>query len=453
MIVYYKTNPARFMLTGFILGILIGTFVLLLPHSTTAGEISLIDALFTATSAVCVTGLIVLDTARDFTTTGQVAIITMIQLGGIGIVFFSVLFTFVFVGRVSVGHKSIFSSMMAPKTKWDMWGIFKTIFIFTITVEILGALFMFYPIFQVTGGDTIKAVYFSVFHSVSGFCNAGFSLFPDSFMSLRYNLLALIPLMVLIVLGGVGFFVIDDIIQYIRMRGTYRITLHTKMVLMVSGVLIIGGAALIFLFESFNPAMDATLGQKIVDCLFMSVTSRTAGFNTIDINALTNPTLMTVIILMFIGASPGSTGGGVKTSTTAVIWALIISRYRSKEDVSIFRRSVPKETVSHAQAIVASSSILVIIVMLLILIFEIWGGDIILRDREYFVSSLFEVVSAFGTVGLSMGITSELHPINKMLIILTMFIGRLGPLTFLLALQKRKPKAVFRYAEEDILVG
>ncbi len=453
MIVYYKTNPARFMLSGFILGILIGTFVLLLPNSTTTGEISLVDALFTATSAVCVTGLIVLDTARDFTTTGQLAIITMIQLGGIGIVFFSVLFTLVFMGRVSIGQKSIFSSMMTPQTKWDMWGVFRTIFIFTITVEILGALFMFPSMFRIADGDIMRAAYLSIFHSISGFCNAGFSLFPDSFVGLRFSPLAVIPLMVLIVLGGVGFFVIDDIIQLVRMRGTHRITLHSKMVLIVSGILVFGGASFIFFFESFNPAMEVALGQRIIDSLFMSITARTAGFNTIDINAMTNPTLMTVIILMFMGASPGSTGGGVKTSTMAVIWALIVSRYRSKEDVSVFKRTIPKETVSHAQAILASSAILVIVVMLLVLIFEIWGGDIILRDRDYFVSSLFEVVSAFGTVGLSMGITGELHPINKMLVIITMFIGRLGPLTFLLALQKRRPKAAFKYAEEDILVG
>jgi trk system potassium uptake protein TrkH len=453
MIIYYKTNPARFMLTGFVLAILIGTFVLLLPQSTTAGHISLVDALFTATSAVCVTGLIVLDTPVDFTMTGQLAILTMIQLGGIGIVFFSVLFTFVFMGKVSVGQKSIFSSMMTPQASWEMWGVFRTIFIFTITVEILGAIFMFQPMLKITGGDTTTAIYYSVFHSISGFCNAGFSLFSDSFMGLRYEPLAVIPLMFLIVFGGVGFFIIDDIIQYVRTKGKRNITLHSKMVLIVSGVLILGGAVMVFFFESFNSIADVGLGQKVIDSLFMSVTARTAGFNTIDIGGLSNPTLFVVAILMFIGASPGSTGGGVKTSTMAVIWALIRSRYRASEDVMIFKRTIPRETISNAQAILASSAVLVITVSLLILFSEITGGSEVLMDREYFVSSFFEVASAFGTVGLSMGITNGLNSINKIFVMLTMFIGRLGPLTFLLALQKRRTKATFRYAEEDILVG
>ncbi len=453
MIIYYKTNPARFMLSGFVLAILIGTFVLILPQSTVLGKISLIDALFTATSAVCVTGLTVLETSGDFTFVGQVAILIMMQIGGIGIVFFSVLFTVVFMGRVSIGQKSIFSSMMTPRSSWEMWGVFRTIFIFTITVEILGALIILYPMFTATGGDVLKAVYFSVFHSVSGFCNAGFSLFPDSFVSMRYEPLALIPLMILIVLGGVGFFVIDDVIQYVRTKGKQRITLHSKMVLLVSGVLIFGGGILIFLFESFNSIADASMGQRIIDSLFMSVTARTAGFNTIGIKSLANPTLFMIIILMFIGASPASTGGGVKTSTMAVLWALIISRYRAKKDVTVYKRTIPQETVSNAQAIMASSATLIMIVSLLILISEIVGGGDILTDRDYFVSSIFEVVSAFGTVGLSMGITNELNTINKMFFILTMFIGRLGPLTFLLALQKRQSKVLIRFAEEDIIVG
>jgi trk/ktr system potassium uptake protein len=453
MIIYYKTNPARFMLSGFVLAILIGTFVLLLPQSTVEGKISFIDALFTATSAVCVTGLTVLDTSGDFTIFGQISILIMMQLGGIGIVFFSVLFTVVFMGRVSVGQKSIFSSMMTPQSSWEMWGVFRTIFIFTVTVEILGALFMLYPMFTLTGGDALKAVYFSVFHSISGFCNAGFSLFPDSFVGMRHELLAVIPLMVLIVLGGVGFFVIDDVIQYVRTKGERRITLHSKMVLLVSGVLIFGGGILIFLFESFNSIADASLGQRIIDSLFMSVTVRTAGFNTIGIKSLANPTLFMIIILMFIGASPASTGGGVKTSTLAVLWALIISRFRAKEDVTVFKRTIPQETVSNAQAILASSVALIIIVSLLMLISESIGGGDVLMDRDYFVSSIFEVVSAFGTVGLSMGITGELNTINKVLLAFTMFIGRLGPLTFLLALQKRRSKASIKFAKEDIIVG
>jgi trk system potassium uptake protein TrkH len=441
------------MLTGFILAILVGTFLLLLPQSTVSGSITLIDALFTATSAVCVTGLVVLDTASDFSLMGQLVILLMIQLGGIGIVFFSVLFAFVFMGRVSIGQKSMFSSQMTPKAHWDIWGVFRTIFIFTVVVEIIGALFMYFPIKRVITGDTGTALYFALFHSISGFCNAGFSLMSDSFMSLRTEPLATVPLMILIILGGIGFFVIDDLLQYVRMGGKHSISLHSKMVLVTSVVLIIAGAAIVFVFEYFNSFSGEGLIQRVFDSLFMSITARTAGFNTISITGLANPSLFIVVMLMFIGASPGSTGGGVKTSTTAVVWSLILARYRGRENPAAFRRSIPTETISHAQAILATSMAVVIIITLLILVTEIGEGTGMMMERDYFVSTLFEVVSAFGTVGLSMGITPSLNVVNKFLIIVTMFIGRLGPLTFLLALKRRGIRARFTYAEENVLVG
>lgn len=453
MIIYYKTNPARVMLSGFVLAILTGTFVLMLPASTTSGEISLIDALFTATSAICVTGLTVLETSSDFTLFGQLVILTMFQLGGIGIVFFSVLFTFVFIGRMGIGQKSMFSSTMTPQATWDILGVFRTIFLFTIMVEILGAAFLYSPMLKIVGGDRLKAIYYALFHSVSGFCNAGFSLMPDSFERLRDFPLAVIPLMCLIVLGGIGFFVIDNLIQYVRTGGRQGITLHTKMVLLTSLILISSGAVLIFFFEFSNSLSGEGFGQRFVDSLFMSITARTAGFNTLKVGSLANPTLFTLSILMFIGASPGSTGGGVKTSTLAVVWSLIISRYRGKDAVSAFRRTIPGETLAQAQAILASSIAIVIIVTLFFLVSEIEGGEKVLKEREYLVSSFFEVVSAFGTVGLSMGVTPQMNTINKALIILTMYIGRLGPLTVLLALKGKRRKGDFTYSEEDVLVG
>jgi trk system potassium uptake protein TrkH len=306
---------------------------------------------------------------------------------------------------------------------------------------------------KVVGGDHLHAIYYSLFHSVSGFCNAGFSLMPDSFMGLRTEPLAVIPLMVLIVMGGIGFFVIDDLIQFIRTKGDRPITLHSKMVLSASIILIFIGASMVFLFEYFNALSEVGFGQRVMDSLFMSITSRTAGFNTLDIKVLANPTIFVIIILMIIGASPGSTGGGIKTSTIAVIWALIVSRYRKREDVSAFKRSIPEETLSHAQAIFATSIIIVIVVTLLILVSEIGGGTDMMLEREYFVSTIFEVASAFGTVGLSLGITPYLNAINKFFIIITMFIGRLGPLTFLLAIKRREPKASYKYSEEKVLVG
>ena len=453
MIIYYKTNPARLMLSGFILAILTGTFVLLLPPCTVMGHISFIDALFTATSAVCVTGLTVLDTGMDFTLMGQAVILIMIQLGGIGIVFFSVLFAMVFMGRAGVGQKSMFSTLMTPQTTLDAWGVFRTIASFTLAVELLGALFLFVPMLSVTDGDPVRAVYYAVFHSVSGFCNAGFSLMSTSFEGLRTDFLATGTLMVLIIMGGLGFFVIDDVMQYMRTKKVHRITTHSKMVLITSLLLIVGGAGVIFIFEKYNTLSADGLTLSIMDSLFMSVTARTAGFNTLRVSELANPTIFAVIILMFIGASPGSTGGGVKTSTLAVIWALIISRYKGRDHVFAFRRTIPEETISQAQAILATSMALVMVVTMCLLVSEVRQGTGVLMERDYFVSSFFEVISAFGTVGLSMGITPQLTAINKAFIAMTMFVGRLGPLTVLMALKRRAHSANYVYAEENVLVG
>jgi trk system potassium uptake protein TrkH len=274
-----------------------------------------------------------------------------------------------------------------------------------------------------------------------------------SFEGLRTDYLATGTLMVLIVMGGFGFFVIDDVMQYIRMKRAHRITIHSKMVLLTSLVLIVGGAALIFVFEKYNTLAHDGLIPSIMDSLFMSVTARTAGFNTLRVSELANPTIFAVIILMFIGASPGSTGGGVKTSTLAVVWSLIISRYKGQEHVFAFRRTIPEETISQAQAILAASMAVVMVITLCILVSEVREGAGVLMERDYFVASIFEVVSAFGTVGLSMGITPHLTAINKAFIALTMFVGRLGPLTVLMALKRRAHTADYVYAEENVLVG
>jgi len=225
------------------------------------------------------------------------------------------------------------------------------------------------------------------------------------------------------------------------------------MVIITSLFLIVGGAVLIFIFEKYNTLSDDGLTLSIMDSLFMSVTARTAGFNTLRVSELANPTIFAVIILMFIGASPGSTGGGVKTSTLAVIWALIISRYKGQDHVFAFRRTIPEETISQAQAILATSMALVMVVTMCILVSEIRQGTGVLMERYYFASSFFEVISAFGTVGLSMGITPQLTAINKAFIALTMFVGRLGPLTVLMALKRRAHTANYVYAEENVLVG
>jgi len=441
------------MLSGFLFMILWGTFALLLPQSTVSGSIRFIDALFTATSAVCVTGLTVVDTGTTFTLFGQVVILTMIQFGGIGIAFFAILFGFVFSGRINVGQKSLFSSTMTPRAQWNIWGVFRIIFTVTITVELIGAILIAIPMMEVVGGDPIRAFYFGLFHSISAFCNAGFSLLPENLMAVKGEPLAIIPVMCLIVIGGLGFFVIDALLQIVRTKRRHGLTLHTKIVLTTTVFLIVSGAVLIGFFEFGNTFAGESSGLMVMDSLFNSITPRTAGFNTVNMGDMLNPSVFFIIVLMFIGASPASTGGGVKTSTFAVILLLIRSRFRGDDSVSAFKRTIPSETVLQAHIIMALSTALIIIMTILILSFDLAGAPEKIVGRGIFVSSLFETVSAFGTVGLSMGITPYLSWAGKFFVSVTMFIGRVGPLTMLLAMQKRAGTARFAYSEEHLMVG
>ncbi len=451
--IYHKKSPARFMLSGFLFIILWGTFVLMLPQSTVAGSIRFIDALFTATSAVCVTGLATVDIGTTFTLLGQVTILCLIQLGGIGVAFFGILFGLVFTGRINVGQKSLFSSTMTPHAQWDIWGVFRVIFLVTVTVELIGAVLIAIPMADVTGGDPVRAFYYGLFHSVSAFCNAGFSLHPDNFISLKREPLVIIPVMGLIVIGGIGFFVIDELLQMIRSRKRHPLTLHSKVVLTTTALLIAVGAVVIGLFEFRNTFAGESTGILIMDSLFNSITPRTAGFNTVNVAQMLNPSILVVLVLMFIGASPASTGGGVKTTTFAVIILLIRSRFRGSDSVSAFRRTVPAETVLQAHIIMALSTALVLVMTFLVVSLDLVAAPPAISGRGVFISSLFETVSAFGTVGLSMGITPYLSWAGKFFISLTMFIGRVGPLTVLLALQQRQRSVNYAYSEENLMVG
>lgn len=441
------------MLSGFLFIILWGTFVLLLPQSTVAGHIPFIDALFTATSAVCVTGLTVVDIGTTFTLLGQITILVLVQLGGIGVAFFAILFGFVFTGRINVGQKSLFSSTMTPHVQWDIWGVFRVIFLVTITVELIGAVIIAIPMMKVVGGDPVRAFYYGLFHAVSAFCNAGFSLLPENLMAVKREPLAIIPVMSLIVIGGIGFFVIDELLEMIRSRQRHALSLHSKIVLVTTALLIVIGAVAIGFFEYRNTFAGEKIGLLVMDCLFNSITPRTAGFNTVNMGDMLNPSILIVIVLMFIGASPASTGGGVKTSTFAVIMLLIRSHFRGSDAVSAFRRTIPSDTVLQAHIIMALSTGLVIIMTFLVLSFDLVEAPAKVAGRGIFVSSLFETVSAFGTVGLSMGITPYLSWAGKFFISVTMFIGRVGPLTMLLAMQKRAGSVNYAYSEENLMVG
>ncbi len=437
---------APFLLVISFLGIIvIGTFLLLLPASRSGTTpVSFIDALFTSTSAVCVTGLVVLDTGKDFSMFGQSVILLLIQIGGLGIMTFAIFGTLLLGGRLSMHEKSFGLSTLDQESTTMIYRLIKRMVLFTATIELLGAIAL-YPYFARSFG-TVKGIYYSLFHSVSAFCNAGFSLMSDSLVRFKDRIGLNLAFMGLIILGGIGFTVIDNVFEYvkavIKKKPKPRITLHTKIVLVTTAVLIIVGAVFFGLFEWNNSMKALSLKEKILASLFSSVTARTAGFNTIPMDPLKDSTYYFMSLLMFIGASPASTGGGIKTTTFALLFLSVLAILRSRPSLVVAKREVPQAILSKAIAIFVLSLTLVVSTTLLLALIE---------DMP-FIRLYFESVSAFGTVGLSSGITPKLSSLSKLVIILTMFIGRVGPLTIVLAVGKGT-KEYYRYPEERVIVG
>jgi trk system potassium uptake protein TrkH len=444
-------TPERTLIFSFALFILVGAFLLKLPSAAKGSPASLIDAVFTATSAVCVTGLIVVDTGGFFSLFGQIVILTLIQIGGLGIMTFSVFF-YLLLGR-SVGFRDrrIIQDTFSQFPVRNLYLLLKSVVVYTIVIESVGAFFLF-----VTWRKTfslIEALYFSVFHAISAFCNAGFSLFSDSLVGFQTNIPVNLSITSLIILGGIGFIVLKEVFEIGTHRvPAVRISLHAKAVLTTTAALIALGALSIFLIERDNSLSGFTVGGQILISYFQSVTSRTAGFNTISLVDMSNATAFILILLMFIGASPGSCGGGIKTTNLVTLVSLALSRYRGRDRVDLFRRTIPQETIGRSISVILVSILVVAVMTILLLVTQL--GDIShTQSRGLFLEHLFETVSAFGTVGLSMGTTTKLDTVGKAIIIITMFLGRLGPLTLAFGMARRRSHGVFQYAEENIIVG
>jgi len=434
-----RLNTAQTIVISFSSTILLGTILLTFPSATTDGNgASFLDALFTATSATCVTGLIVQDTPVYFSTFGQVVILGLIQLGGLGIMTYSAFVAILF-GRFSLGQRKMVQEMLEEEQ--NIYNMIFYIFKMTMIIEFFGALLLFFR-FNFHFTHIGQAIYQSVFHSISAFCNAGFSLFSDSLTQFIDDPVINIVIITLIVLGGFGFLVIFELSAYLRKKRK-NLAPHTKLVLIVSLGLILGGFLLFFFLEFDGVLLESPMLSKLWASFFQSVTTRTAGFNTIAIGSLKEVTLTLMIILMFIGASPGSTGGGIKTSTFAVLLLSIKSLIKGEEDIVVFKRTIPSSSIRKALALLVSAIALVSVVFLILLNTEKMG----------YVSLLFEAVSAFGTVGLSTGITPDLSHPGKLLIILLMFLGRIGPLTLGLALTKEIIKGKVEYPSARIMIG
>jgi len=450
-ITLFSLKPAQLMLMSFAGVIIVGTILLMLPAATIAGETTgLLDALFTATSATCVTGLIVHDTATHFTAFGQLVILALIQIGGLGIMTFSVSLALLMRRGVSMKDQSIMQDVLDQDTLLSVRRLVGFIVTMTFVLELTGAAILFTamrPIFD----HSWEAGWHALFHSVSAFCNAGFSTFSDSLTGFAYNVPVNLTVGSLIVLGGIGFVVIGDFHRALKnwiknRRGPrHKFRIQSRLALGWTGGLVLLGTGLAYWIEHGRLLDGMSYNNALLVSLFQSVSTRTAGFNTCNIGILQPATLFLFIVLMFIGACPGGTGGGIKTTTPAVLWSIIRAGFQRREESELYRRTIPVETIQKAVMVLCSSLLLVCGAIGLMAVFE--------PDKD-FMDLSFETVSAFATVGLSTGITSSLSVPGRILITVLMFVGRLGPLTigFAFMLRQKRP-AKYSYAEERIMIG
>ncbi len=429
-----------------------GALLLMLPASSRTGSLSFVDALFTATSAGCVTGLSVMDVGQVLTPFGQGVLLALIQLGGLGIMTLSTLIILGARGRVGFAGNLIIQDSFTHSGKKSPSDILRAVVQVTVILEFLGALLLFCR-FYPGSPDLGQALWLSVFHSISAFCNAGFALYPDSLTRFRGDLLVNGTVSFLIVAGGLGFLVISELQGKCR-PGRWRwerLSLHTRLVVTASFVLLLFGTLATLVLEWHNTLGGLPFSEKLLAAFFQSVTLRTAGFNTLDFDSMANGTLFISMILMFIGASPGSCGGGVKTTTAATLFLMGRSRLRGAAHVSAFSRTIPDKSVEKATHLMMLAFAVVICGTLVLLSSEM-GGLAHTQSRGRFLELLFESVSAFGTVGLSMGVTPTLSTLGRLCVTLLMFVGRLGPMALAIAISRDiAPRN--RWAEEDIMIG
>lgn len=449
----YKQHSAILVIISFALTIGLGAGLLMLPCSTTPGNISLIDALFTSASALCVTGLIVVDTGTYFTSFGQWVILLLIQIGGLGVMTVSVTLFLIIGKNISFHHRMVMQDTFAHTLRSDILHIVKTISIFTCIAELSGTLLLFvlwrheFPFWE--------AWYISLFHAISAFCNAGFSLFSTSLTDYRNDPLITLTICFLIVAGGIGFPVIYDLYSVgFRLKKRLKFSVQTKAALLTTVLLIVGGSVMFWGLEYPSFTQQSRLSEQILVSVFQSVTCRTAGFNTTDIAVLNDATIAMMLFLMFFGASPGSCGGGVKTTTLALITAFTWSRVTRKKHVNMFHKSIPLETITRSISLLLIAISMIGLALFLILLGEVGSvHENMVRQRQ-FLAYLFETVSAFGTVGLSMGTTAGLSSWGKCWIIVMMFIGRVGVMTFsYIIVGGNGAKTGIEYAEENVMIG
>ncbi|MCG9881470.1 MAG: ATPase [Bacteroidia bacterium] len=452
-------NPAQVFILSFLLIILLGALLLMLPRASYAG-ISFMDALFTSTSAVCVTGLIVVDTATHFTTFGQSLILLLIQIGGLGILTFASYFSYFFKGGTSYENQLTLSDISSSQKLGEVFSTLKNIILITLGIELFSALLVYFSIPSNHFISQADKIFFSVFHSISAFCNAGFStlsagLYDEAF---RFNYFLQLVLILTFVLGGLGFPIVVNLISYLKYKlgilirlgknkkafRPWVLNINSRITLITTlSILLVSFIAFYFL-EYHNVLSEHNGFGKIVSALFGATTPRTAGFNTFDFAALHFPTLLMILLLMWIGASPQSTGGGIKTSTFAIAILNIISLGKGKSRIEIFRREIADISVRRAFAIISLS---LLVIGLSVLFITVFNPELSLIDI------LFESISAYSTVGLSLGITAKLSTLSKLVLVVVMFLGRVSMLSLVIAVVKKVKHKNYSYPKEEININ
>lgn len=452
----FNISPTQTVVLSFAIIILVGSILLNLPIASRNGaSVGFINALFTATSATCVTGLVVVDTGTYWTTFGKVVIISLIQIGGLGIMTFSTMLALLIRRKITLKERLLIQESF---NQFDLQGLVrltKNIIIATFTIEFIGAI-IFAAVFVPQFG-WVQGIAYGLFHGISSFCNAGFDLMGQhtgpftSFTSYVNNPIININTILLIIIGGLGFSVWIDCFYAVKQRNMNELSLHSKVVLAMTVGLILIGAIFIFTMEINNPATikNLPLSGKILASFFQSVSPRTAGYNTLNLSALSMPTQFLIIILMFIGGSSGSTAGGIKTNTAGILFFTVLSVIKGRESTEMFRKRLPKYLVYRAVSVALISFLLVVLTTMILSIAETP------YNNPSFMTLLFESTSAFGTVGLTMNYTPNLTFEGRIIIILTMFAGRVGPLSLVLALARnaQKERGHIKYPEDRILVG
>lgn len=456
-----RFNPAMIFVVSFVILIIIGTLLLLLPNATNNG-ISFMNSLFTATSAICVTGLNVVDTALCFSLTGKIIILCLIQAGGLGIMTFTSYFSYFFKGKTTFHSQLIMSDMAKSETISEVFDILKRIIIVTFIIEAIGATLIYINFPEDVNMSTGQMIFFSVFHSVSAFCNAGFSTLSDNFHDIyfRFNYPIHLIISFLIIIGGLGFPILFNFIKYLRhliinrvfrlnrnrefIHKAWVLNINTRIVTITTLILLVGGTIIFMALEYNNTLAEHHGIGKVVTSFFSIVSPRTAGFNSINYGMLHLPTILFIILLMWIGASPASTGGGIKTSTLAVSILNVFSLAKGKEHVEIFKRQISGSTLRRSSAIIVLSFIVIGLSVFCVSFFD--------PDKKL-TDIVFECFSAYGTVGLSLGITSTLSEASKLVIVITMFLGRIGTLTLLIAVFKKIAHKTYSYPVENILIN